>query len=129
MRKMCFLLVTAAFLTISISAQTTTRVSFARGANSAKVKTTLVGKGYVDYVIRAKAGQALTIELTPASKAELVIIEPSGDIMPDAVGIGGFWGILDYTGDYTVRVSLDEKSRKRKAGTEVSLLFKIINAD
>lgn len=97
-----------------IKAQTVKRVRFAKGATSATVKGTITGYKYIDYKIGIRAGQVLSLELSPQNKAELVIFMPKGENMPDAAGISGGTMQIDETGDYTVRVLMPRAFARRK---------------
>lgn len=105
-------------------AQTVKRVQFAKGATSAIVKGTITGYKYIDYKFRIRAGQVLSLKISPQNKAELVIFMPDGENMPDAAGIGGGTMQIDETGDYKVRVLMPRSAARRK-GTAANFSLKI----
>lgn len=105
-------------------AQTVKRVQFAKGATSATVKGTITGYRYIDYKIGIRAGQILSLELSPQNKAELVIFMPDGENMPDAAGISGGTMQIEESGDYKVRV-LMPRAAARKKGAAANFSLKI----
>ncbi|HQU83528.1 MAG TPA: hypothetical protein PKY59_10400 [Pyrinomonadaceae bacterium] len=115
-----FLFVSFLFLGIVFAAnfetkaQTVKRVQFAKGATSSTIKGTITGYKYIDYKIGIKAGQVLSLDLSPQNKLEMVIFMPDGDNMPDAAGIGGGTMQIDESGDYTVRVLMPRSAARRK---------------
>ncbi len=111
------------------NAQSRKIVQFAKGKTSSIVSGTLNGDKYIDYVINAGAGQILFLDLTPKDKAELIIYEVDDENMPDAAGISGGAMRLDNTGNYTVRVGLTERFRKRKAAVSFKLKIEVRNSE
>lgn len=108
--------------------QTVKRVQFAKGATSAIVKGTITGYKYIDYKVGIRAGQVLSLDLSPQNKAELVIFMPDGDNMPDAAGIGGGTMQIDESGDYKVRVLMPRSAARRKvAAANFTLKIEIID--
>lgn len=98
-------------------AQTVKRVQFAKGTTLATVKGTITGYKYIDYKIGIRAGQVLSLELTPQNKAELVIFMPDGENMPDAAGISGGTMQIDESGDYKIRFLMPRSAARRKGAT------------
>jgi hypothetical protein len=84
-----------------------TRISFAPGGTSAMVQGTLAAFGLNAYVIRAQAGQTMTVNLTtnPAGKGFLVIYGADGDVLiSDHAGAQTWSGVLRTTQDYNIHV-------------------------
>ena len=50
----------------------TERVKFAKGATSAVIKGQVKGSGDVDYLVRAGAGQTITVSLKVSNRSELL---------------------------------------------------------
>lgn len=48
------------------------RISFQRGASSAKVRGRIGSKGYLEYVINGRAGQVMSIDITSGNNAVIV---------------------------------------------------------
>lgn len=95
------------------NAQTARRVQFEKGKNSAVVKS-MTGKYGTAYVVRAKSGQKLTLNLTPAAKIGVKVTAnlSDGETVLLREEKGGDYEIgLDESGDYTIFVgSTDQKS-------------------
>jgi len=91
-------------------------VQFAKGASSAVIKGQLKGDADVDYVVRAAAGQTLSVKLQktnaqnyfnvmpPASTGSAMFVGDSGD---------DYSGVLPTDGDYIVRVYLMRPAARR----------------
>jgi hypothetical protein len=92
-----------AFLQSSVNAQT--RIYFARGATRATVRGYLRGaRDEANFVLRAKAGQHMRVEIRGQGATRGMVTFPSGQ---GDGGPGGvvFDGMLPDTGDYGVRVT------------------------
>jgi hypothetical protein len=104
------------------------RVKFAKGASSAKIKGQLKGDETVDYVLRASAGQTLTVTLKWSNGANYFNVLPpnSTDVAMFIGQIGGdFKGILPTDGDYTVRVYLMRSAARRNESSDYTLTFSV----
>lgn len=96
--------------TLSVSAQSRERVSFAAGNDNAGVEATVTGQEYRDYLLGAQAGQTMGVSLITEGSAYFNILPPgsTGEAIynssidgNDATGI-----VLPADGDYTIRVYL-----------------------
>lgn len=92
------------------------RVTFAKGASSATIKGTIKGYADVDYVVRAAAGQTISVSLTGSNRSNYFNLLPPGSA--DAamyVGQDGgpYTGMLPTDGDYKVRVYLIRAAARR----------------
>lgn len=88
------------------SGQTAKRIQFEKGKSSAVVKGS-TGEYGVSYVVRAKSGQKLVLDLTPASKTGIRVDTNSrfGEIIIIREEVGGHYEIgLEETGDYNIFV-------------------------
>ena len=104
------------------------RVKFAKGASSAKIKGQLKGDETVDYVLRASAGQTLTVTLKRSNGANYFNVLPpnSTDVAMFIGQIGGdFKGILPTDGDYTVRVYLMRSAARRNESSDYTLTISV----
>ena len=107
MKNVIFILTLAlGLMAQTASAQAEKRIAFARGKSAATVKGNTGGSG-VFYVIRAKRGQMLTIDLGPAAKVG-VKVETNGryghsTLLREERG-GRFEVGLEEAGDYTIFV-------------------------
>jgi hypothetical protein len=81
------------------------RISFAAGATSATLAGRLTAHTGLDYILRARAGQLLDIEITPANSVQLVIYGVDGTVLRSGMGEGSsFRGELPSSQDYLVSV-------------------------
>jgi hypothetical protein len=104
-------------------AQTSERVRFAGGATAATVRGRLKGNEsrYRDYIVRARAGQQMSLEFLGDTKAEVVVFKPNEDNLSFAVT--EWTGELPENGDYKVRVILNRAFARR--GVRTSYVLKI----
>ncbi len=109
------ILATIPLPTLPTFAQSKVPVQFQRGTDSAKLSGTIVGRSYVDYILRAQAGQTMSVSLKvtgtngngsaffnilpPGSQGEAIF---NGSTSPDRSG----QVTLLEDGDYTIRVYL-----------------------
>jgi hypothetical protein len=102
-------LMLAAFAFISsakVNAQTPKRILFAKGKSVAVVKGTTGGYG-ITYVVRAKSGQKLVLNLTPASSVGIKVetVGTYGEMVLLREQSGGTFEVgLEESGDYTIFV-------------------------
>ena len=107
MKKVIFILTLALCAMVQgAAAQAEKRIEFARGKSAATVKGS-TGIGGVYYIIRAKRGQMLTLDLGPASKLG-VKVETDGRyghsvLLREERG-GRYEVALEEAGDYTIFV-------------------------
>ena len=104
------------------------RVTFAKGASSATIKGQLKGDETVDYVLRASAGQTLTVTLKTSHGANYFNVLPpdSSDAAMFIGQIGGdFKGILPTDGDYTIRVYLMRSAARRNESSNYTLTIAV----
>jgi len=72
MKKLLLCLLTAALLTgTALTVEAAKQIAFGKGKSSASVSGKVQGSNDVDYVIRASAGQTMTVDLKPV-KARLI---------------------------------------------------------
>jgi hypothetical protein len=93
------------FFSTSFVTEAQTRIYFARGATQATARGYLRGvRDEVLFVLRAKAGQHMKVEIRGRGATRGVVMFPSGG---QDGGPGGvvFDGILPDTGDYRIRVT------------------------
>ena len=104
-------------------AQSIERVRFASGATAATVRGTLKGNvsRYRDYIVRARAGQQMSLEFSGATKAEFVVFDSNEENLSFAVK--EWTGELPETGDYRLRVILNRAFARR--GVQTSYVLNI----
>jgi hypothetical protein len=91
-------------------------VKFASGASSAQIKGQIKGDATVDYVIRAAAGQTLSVALQKSNPQNYFNVLPPGsnDVAMFVGDAGGdYKGLLPADGDYVVRVYLMRAAARR----------------
>jgi len=117
------------FLTLALTAQAADgireeRVQFKPGTSQTTLKGHLRGDSDVDYLLGAKAGQRMTVELHSDNPQNYFNILPPGD--DEALFVGSssgnrFEGTLPDSGDYRVRVYLMRPAARRGEQAHYSL--------
>ncbi|MFZ5506480.1 MAG: hypothetical protein ACOY7P_13425 [Pseudomonadota bacterium] len=100
-------------------------VRFAKGASSATLTGTLKGDRIVDYRLRARAGQTLSVRLETGHTANYFNVLPPGS-RDEAIFIGStqgteWTGQLPSDGEYTVRVYLMRSAARRNETARYAL--------
>ena len=101
------------------------RVQFAKGAMSAVIKGRIKGDQYVDYQVRAGAGQTLSVEMKTSNASSYFNINPPGG-GDAAMFIGStagnrFSGVVPSDGDYAIRVYLMRSAARRNESANFTL--------
>lgn len=101
------------------------RVHFQAGTSGTTVKGHLRGRDDIDYVLGAKAGQHMTVELHTDNPQNYFNILPPGS-RDEAIFIGSssgnrFEGTLPESGDYRIRVYLMRAAARRDEQAHYSL--------
>jgi hypothetical protein len=105
-------------------------VHFKKGASQASIQGHIKGRETIDYVLRAKAGQTMTVNLkTSHTGAYFNVLPPGSD--NEAIFIGDiagpkFEGKLPKDGDYTIRVYLVRAAARRGESAKYTLTVKVI---
>ena len=107
------------------------RVAFPAGAESTALKGQLKGDQTVDYILRAGAGQTLTVELKGSNPQNYFNVMAAGT--DNALFIGSssgnsFRGLLPSDGDVRVRVYLMRPAARRHESSSYSLRLGIDGA-
>jgi hypothetical protein len=101
------------------------RVHFTKGATSTVIKSQIKGYHYVDYQVRAGAGQTLSVEMKTSNDANYFNILPpgSGDVAMFVGSMSGnrFSGVLPADGDYAIRVYLMRSAARRNEWARFTL--------
>jgi hypothetical protein len=84
----------------------TRRVDFARGRTTTVVKNTVRLCTSHEWVLRARAGQTMSVHLATGKRTSFTLQSPSGTI-EDADGVKDWSGELPETGEYTIVVGTD----------------------
>src|SRR4051812_38972131 len=104
--KLLLVLIAMAMIGGNTAAQTPKRIRFVKGKSSAVVNDT-TGEHGIYYVVRAKSGQKLVLDLTPASKVGVKVefAGTYGEMVVLREAKGGHYEIgLDESGDCTIFV-------------------------
>jgi hypothetical protein len=101
-----------------------TAIQFKSGASSATLKGRLKGDQTIDYQLRARAGQALTVHFKPGNVSAYFNILPPG--LEEALFIGpssgnDFSGKLSADGTYTIRIYLMRNAARRNETTKYTV--------
>jgi len=100
------------------------RVTFAKGASSAAIKGQVKGDETIDYVVRAGAGQTISVALAPSNRSTYFNVLPpdSADVAMYAAQTGDpFRSMLPADGDYKVRVYLVRAAARRNEASTYTL--------
>jgi hypothetical protein len=102
---------------------------FAKGASSATVKGSLKGSKTIDYRLRARAGQTMTVSLKTSNAANYFNVLPPGS-KDVAVFVGStsgndWTGQLEADGEYTVRVYLMRSAARRNETANYTLTVSV----
>lgn len=92
------------------------RVSFKAGTSSATITGSLKGDQTVDYLLGARAGQTMRVNLKTSNGACYFNVLPPGSEAAIAIGanLGNQWsGTLPTNGDYRIRVFLMRSAARR----------------
>jgi hypothetical protein len=92
------------------------RVTFAKGASSTTIKGQIKGDADVDYVVRAAAGQTISVTLKVSNRSNYFnVLPPGSQDVAMYVGQTGeaYTGMLPADGDYKVRVYLMRSAARR----------------
>jgi len=111
MKKLLVCLLAGALLTgTTLIAEAANQIAFGKGKTSASVSGKITGNEDIDYVIRAGAGQTLTVDFKASKGAAYFNVLPPGST-GEALFVGSsegdhFKAELPSDGDYTIRVYL-----------------------
>jgi hypothetical protein len=100
------------------------QVQFAKGASAAVIKGQLKGDADVDYVVRAAAGQTLSVSLKETNPQNYFNVLPPGS-KGSAMFVGDtgedYTGMLPADGDYVVRVYLMRPAARRGESSDYTV--------
>jgi hypothetical protein len=111
MKKLLACLLAGVLLTgTALTAEAAKQIAFGKGKSSASVSGKVKGSDDVDYVIRASAGQTMTVDFKAGKGAAYFNVLPPGST-GEAIFVGSsegnhFKAALPSDGDYTIRVYL-----------------------
>ena len=104
------------------------KVQFPKGASSAVIKGQIKGDATVDYVVRAAAGQTLSVKLQKSNAQNYFNVMPPGST-GSAMFVGdsgaNYSGMLPTDGDYVVRVYLMRPAARRGESSNYTLTIDV----
>jgi hypothetical protein len=107
-------------------------IQFAKGASSATIKGSLKGDQTIDYKLRARAGQSMSVKLASSNASNYFNVLPPGsqDVAVFVGSSGGneWSGSLEADGEYTVRVYLMRNAARRNETASYTLTVGITGA-
>jgi heat shock protein HslJ len=107
-------------------------VQFAKGKSSAVIRGRVVGRQYIDYTLRAAAGQRMTVSLKGSNGANYFnLLPPDSDGPAMASGElidNRFDGLLPDDGVYTIRVFLYRAAARRNEASDFTLSVGVTGA-
>jgi hypothetical protein len=107
-------------------------VKFAKGSSSATLKGTIKGDRTIDYKLRARAGQTMTVALATRHGANYFNVLPPGSndvaIFVGSTGGNEWTGTLEADGEYTIRVYLMRSAARRNETASYMLTVGVAGA-
>jgi membrane-bound inhibitor of C-type lysozyme len=123
--------VITAFGSVIVSGQSTVNVRFRPGANSATLTGSIKGRRYIDYLVRARADQRMTVKLERRSgePAYFNVVKQGGEvaIADDAIEVTEWTGDLPSDGTYAIRVYMGKAGRLAGRTSNFRISFTIDN--
>lgn len=96
---------------------TTRRLSFDRGASTARLESSISGREVVDYLLNVRAGQSMNISLASSNTATYFNLLEPGEaevaIFNGSMSENMFEGVSQKSGDYRIRVYLYRNAARR----------------
>jgi hypothetical protein len=100
----------------------TRAVSFPQGKSLMTLKGQIAGRAYVDYVVRGKAGQTLSLSLSSNHlQTYFNLLPPRSELAMRAGENAAYKAMLPAAGDYIVRVYLMRAAGRRNERSDYSL--------
>ena len=104
-------------------------VQFAKGSSTASLKGRITGYNYVDYQLRAGAGQKIQAGMQASNRAGYFNLLPPGSndvaMYIGQLGDNRFEGLLPDDGVYTLRVYLIRAAARRKESSDYTLTVSV----
>jgi len=103
-------------------------VHFKKGASQDSIQGHIKGRETIDYILRAQAGQTMTVNLETSNPSAYFNVLPPGSqeaIFTGSVGGSHFEGKLPKDGDYSIRVYLVRAAARRNETAKYTLTVKI----
>ena len=112
-----------------VRAERVERVQFARGASSATMRGRIQGYRMVDYLVNARAGQRMIVQLDTAGRSTYFVVRAPGseDNLYDSTSGATARLTLPASGDYRIRVFQMRNAARRNERSNYSLTVRIGN--
>lgn len=110
----------------------TARVEFAGGSDGATIPGTIKGDRIVDYVVRAEAGQTMSVDMTVDNPSAYFNVTAPGAAAAMHIGSTAgnkFVTEIPSTGDYVVRVYMMRSAARRNETASYRIEFRITDGD
>jgi hypothetical protein len=124
----CALVLTATLAVAQPAKPRQQQVQFAKGASTAEIKGQVKGDSYIDYIVRAAAGQTLTVSLKRTNTGNFFnLLPPGSEDVAMFVGdeVDTVTRVLPADGDYKIRVYLVRAAARRKEVSNYTLSVKV----
>ena len=119
---LAFVFISLWLFSTNISAQSKVQVRFAKGATSTTIKGTVAGYKYIDYIVGAKSGQTMSVNLKAANAScSFAMFYSDLKEVEDANGVTEITRNVDVDDNYIVRVLLPRSAARRKESSKFSL--------
>ncbi len=109
--------------------RTVKEVQFAKGSTTALIKGKITGRSYIDYRLRAGAGQRMKVGMQGSNLANYFNVLPpdseNSGMYNSSTGGNNFEGLLPTDGTYTVRVYLMRSAARRNESSSFTLSVSI----
>lgn len=133
MKKVAVMLLALAATTLAHAEGITTQpVRFAKGQSSATIKGSIKGDQTIDYRLRARAGQTMSVTLATKHGANYFNVLPPGSndeaIFVGSSGGNDWTGTLPADGEYKVRVYLMRSAARRAEAARYTLTVGVTGA-
>jgi hypothetical protein len=126
--KLLFIAAAIALFALAVPSRAeiqTTPVQFKKGASSATIKGTIKGDQTIDYTLRAKAGQTMSVKLATSKGANYFNVLPPGSndeaLFVGSSGGNEWTGALPADGEYKLRVYLMRSAARRNEAANYTL--------
>jgi hypothetical protein len=126
--KLLFIAAAIALFALAVPSRAeiqTTPVQFKKGASSTTIKGTIKGDQTIDYTLRAKAGQTMSVKLATSKGANYFNVLPPGSndeaLFVGSSGGNEWTGALPADGEYKLRVYLMRSAARRNEAANYTL--------
>jgi hypothetical protein len=109
------------------------QVRFEKGANSATIEASITGDETIDYMLNVKKGQYINVSMATDNGANYFnVMEPNEEyeaIFNGSINENQYEGVLQKSGNYTIRVYLMRSAARRNEKANYRLEMIVTNKD